>query len=56
MGQQSLQPIILNEATHEILRQYLDCSKARRLLNWEPRFGMEQGLRETIAWYREHYS
>ena len=56
MGQQSLQPVILNEATHEILRQYLDCSKARRLLNWEPRFGMEQGLRETIAWYREHYS
>ena len=56
MEQQSLQPVILNEATHEILRQYLDCSKARRLLNWEPRFGMEQGLRETIAWYREHYS
>jgi len=56
MGQQSLQPVILNEAAKEILRQYLDCSKARRLLNWAPRFGMEQGLRETIAWYREHYS
>lgn len=56
MEQESLEPVILNEAAHEILRQYLDCSKARRLLNWEPRFGMEQGLRETIAWYREHYS
>jgi CDP-glucose 4,6-dehydratase len=56
MGQQSLQPIILNEAANEILQQYLDCSKARRLLDWKPRFGMEQGLREAIAWYREHYS
>jgi CDP-glucose 4,6-dehydratase len=56
MGQESLQPVILNEAAKEILQQYLDCSKARRLLDWKPRFGMEQGLRETIAWYREHYS
>jgi CDP-glucose 4,6-dehydratase len=55
MGQQSLEPIILNEASHEIKRQYLDCSKARRLLGWAPHFGMNEGLRETIAWYTEHY-
>jgi CDP-glucose 4,6-dehydratase len=47
--------MILNEATHEILCQFLDCSKAKRLLNWKPRFDMDEGLRETIAWYREHY-
>jgi CDP-glucose 4,6-dehydratase len=56
MGQVPLEPVILNGASHEIRRQYLDCSKARRLLGWTPRFGTEQGLRETIAWYREHYS
>ena len=49
----ALEPVILNEANHEIPRQYLDCSKARRMLSWEPRYGLEQGLRETIAWYRE---
>lgn len=53
MEQSGLTPVVLNEASNEIPRQYLDCSKARRLLRWTPRFGMEQGLRETIAWYRE---
>jgi CDP-glucose 4,6-dehydratase len=55
MDREALQPVILNEASNEIRRQYLDCSKARRLLDWSPRFGMEQGLRETIAWYTQYY-
>jgi CDP-glucose 4,6-dehydratase len=54
MGQTSLQPVILNEASHEIPRQYLDCSKAQRVLGWKPVFSVEQGLQETIAWYEEH--
>jgi dTDP-glucose 4,6-dehydratase len=29
-----------------------DISRARRLLGWEPRVDVEQGLRETIEWYR----
>ncbi len=45
---------ILNEACHEIPAQSLDCTKARRLLGWRPRFTLEEGLRETIAWYRTH--
>ena len=31
-----------------------DISKARRLLGYEPRIGLEEGLRLTCAWYREH--
>lgn len=50
----SLKPRILNEAAHEIPAQSLDCSKARRLLGWSARFSLEDGLRETIAWYRAH--
>jgi CDP-glucose 4,6-dehydratase len=55
MGQQSLQPVVLNEASHEILRQYLDCSKARHLLGWTSQFALTEGLRETISWYAEYY-
>ena len=55
MERSGLQPVILNQATHEIPSQYLDCSKAKRLLGWTAEFSMEQGLRETIAWYRESY-
>jgi CDP-glucose 4,6-dehydratase len=52
-GRQDLEPIILNEATHEIKHQYLDSHKANRLLNWEPIWNLEEGLRETLAWYRD---
>jgi CDP-glucose 4,6-dehydratase len=48
-----LEPTILNEATREIREQYLDCAKAKRLLGWEARHTLEDGLRETIAWYEE---
>jgi len=51
MGKSSLEPEILSQATHEIAEQYLDCSKARRLLGWSPRFTMEEALEETISWY-----
>lgn len=55
MGRTDLEPRILNEATHEIKAQYLDCAKARTRLAWEPRFGFDGGLKETIAWYRGHF-
>lgn len=32
----------------------LDCSKARRMLEWEPQFSIEQGIKETIKWWREN--
>ena len=53
MGKTSLVPKVLNEASHEIPRQYLDCSKARQMLKWQSRHTLEEGLQETIAWYRE---
>jgi nucleoside-diphosphate-sugar epimerase len=31
---------------------YCDSSKARRLLGWESKVGVEEGLRRTIEWYR----
>jgi CDP-glucose 4,6-dehydratase len=52
-GKSHLEPRILNEATHEIPRQYLDCAKARRVLGWRPAHSLEEGLVETVAWYRD---
>jgi CDP-glucose 4,6-dehydratase len=53
MGRTDLKPKILNEASHEIPKQYLDCTKARERMGWRPSSTFEDGLRETIAWYRE---
>ncbi len=38
----------------EIDRQYVDPTKLRETVGWEPSVGLEEGLTRTIAWYREH--
>jgi CDP-glucose 4,6-dehydratase len=52
----NLPPVVLGEATHEIPAQYLDSSVAKTELGWKPGFGLEEGLRRTATWYREHLS
>jgi len=47
-----LEPEIVNTAKGEIRSQYLSATKARDALCWEPRYDPEQGLRETVDWYR----
>jgi len=37
-------------------RRCLDTSRAERLLGWRAQIGLEEGLRRTIAWWREHGS
>ncbi|MCA1567958.1 MAG: GDP-mannose 4,6-dehydratase [Acidobacteria bacterium] len=48
-----LEPEVRNEASHEIRRQYLGAQKARRVLNWSPQFTLDEGLKRSVAWYRE---
>jgi CDP-glucose 4,6-dehydratase len=52
MNCEHIEPQILDYAEGEIRAQYLSAAKARSILSWEPRFNLEQGLRETIEWYR----
>lgn len=55
MGEKDLEPVVLNQASNEIIEQYLDCGKARAYLDWQTEFELEQGLIETIDWYREYF-
>jgi CDP-glucose 4,6-dehydratase len=45
--------VVLDEAPNEIQAQYLDSGKAQSVLGWAPQYTLEQGLRETMTWYRE---
>jgi len=38
----------------DVQRQFLDSSKARTLLNWEPKVSFRNGLREVVDWLRGH--
>ena len=51
-----LEPDVQGEGTPhgEIDRQFLDSSRIRAELGWEPRWELEDGLSETWAWYERH--
>jgi CDP-glucose 4,6-dehydratase len=53
MGKEHLEPDVLGQANNEIPAQYLDCAKARRLLGWKPAYTLEEGILETVGWYRD---
>ncbi|HEY1285821.1 MAG TPA: NAD-dependent epimerase/dehydratase family protein [Solirubrobacterales bacterium] len=52
----AIEPEFLGAGTPdgEIDRQFVDSSKLRGLTGWRPRIGLEQGLRQTVEWYRRH--
>lgn len=51
-----VEPDVRGEGTPhaEIDRQYVDSTKLRTLTGWAPRVDLEEGLRRTVEWYREH--
>ena len=38
----------------DVVRRWPSVEKARRLLGWEARIGIREGIRDTISWLREH--
>jgi dTDP-glucose 4,6-dehydratase len=48
-----LKQIVPDRPGHD-RRYLLDSSKIRRELGWQPSIGWEQGLRDTVEWYREN--
>ncbi len=51
-----IKPVILNKAKNEVPAQYLTSEKAHQLLDWQPQYNLEEGLRKTITWYRDFLS
>ncbi|MBI2654835.1 GDP-mannose 4,6-dehydratase [Candidatus Woesearchaeota archaeon] len=50
----NIKPKILGQAKNEIDRQYLSIEKAKRVLKWKPKYDLDAGLKETVAWYRSN--
>jgi CDP-glucose 4,6-dehydratase len=46
-----LEPIVENTARHEIKQQRLSTARARDVFGWRPKYGLEEGLDETVEWY-----
>ena len=44
---------VLNIAKNEILAQYLDWSKAKKILKWQPKISFKKGVKETFEWIKK---
>lgn len=51
-----LVPTVLSDAPFEIREQALSAAKARAQLGWAPRYSLDEGVKKTVAWYREFLS
>ena len=51
MKKTKIRPKILGTTKGEIKNQSLSWKKAGQILNWKPKYRLEQGLKETIEWY-----
>ncbi len=51
----NLAPKILKETTNEIKHQYLSAKKAREILEWKPKYTLDEGLQRTIDWYKDFF-
>lgn len=38
----------------DVRATWADISKAKKILKWQPKVGLEEGLRRTVEWYREN--
>ena len=53
-GRMDLEPEIRATARNEIPHQALSAEKARRLLDWKPRYSVADAMEGTVAWYRDY--
>ena len=51
-----LEPDVRDEAVNEIPEQRVSARKARDVLGWQPAHTLDEGLADTIEWYRAHIS
>ena len=46
---------IMNTAKYEIRKQYLSAAKARRILDWKPRYSLNEGLKKSMSFYTNYF-
>lgn len=56
MGREELKPEVLGNASGEIVKQYLSSRKSRETLGWKAAFSLDEGLDQTISWYRNFFT
>jgi UDP-N-acetylglucosamine 4-epimerase len=54
IGNSKLFPLYRSSRLGDVRDSLADISKARKLINYNPTFSIQQGLKTTFDWYLEH--
>lgn len=53
-GRSDIEPDVQGTSWGEIRHQYLDATRSRKELGWQPQRSIDCALEETFAWYQHH--
>lgn len=54
MGKTELKAVYENQRPGDIRHSYADISKAKKMLGYEPRIGLREGLTQLVEWWSTH--
>jgi len=49
-----IKPVHVEPRIGEVKKLIADTTKAKKILGWEPKYSLKQGLREFIQWYKKY--
>lgn len=49
----SVKVVFTEERLGDVKRNFSDTSKAKKILKWSPKFGLDEGIEKTILWFRQ---
>jgi UDP-glucose 4-epimerase len=49
-----IKPVPIEPRIGEVKRLIADATKAKKLLEWEPKYSLEEGLKDFIQWYKSY--
>ena len=50
-----LKPVYAKVRPGDVRRHRAEVSKAKKLLGFEPKYSLEQGMKETVEWYAQKH-
>jgi UDP-glucose 4-epimerase len=50
----NIKPVLVEPRIGEVKRLIADATKAKDLLGWEPKYRLEEGLKDFIQWYKNY--
>ena len=55
MGKTEIKPLYSNLRKQEIIEQYLSTTKIGKMIGWDPKVDLKEGIKRTVEWYLKFF-